>query len=92
MNGTLADDASPHRAALGRKELAMPNSFVKNFMKKMKARGTETDPAEIAERKDANGAWIVEVVDSDGGIEQAIFAGPRSRERAEAYARLQYRS
>jgi hypothetical protein len=45
---------------------------------------------EIAERKDAVGAWTVEAIDDDGSIEQAIFAGPKSRERAEAYARFQY--
>ena len=45
---------------------------------------------EIAERKDAPDAWTVEAIDSDGGIEQTIFAGPKSRERAEAYKRVQY--
>jgi hypothetical protein len=45
---------------------------------------------EVAERKDAPGAWTVEAIDSDGSIEQAIFAGPKSRERAEAYAAFQY--
>lgn len=32
------------------------------------------------------GAWVVERIDDDGGIEQTIFIGPRSRERAFAYA------
>jgi hypothetical protein len=45
---------------------------------------------EIAERKDAVGAWTVEAIDDDGSIEQAIFAGPKARERADAYARFQY--
>ena len=47
---------------------------------------------EIAERKDAPGAWTVEAIDVDGGIEQAIFAGPRARERAEVYLSFQYDS
>jgi hypothetical protein len=55
------------------------------------ARKVESEyEVEIAERKDAPGAWTVEAIDSDGGIEQAIFAGPKSRERAEAYASFQY--
>ncbi|MGO9135664.1 MAG: hypothetical protein ACLP8A_16655 [Methylovirgula sp.] len=45
---------------------------------------------EIAERNDAPGAWSVEAIDEDGGIEQAIFAGPKARERAEAYRAFQY--
>jgi hypothetical protein len=45
---------------------------------------------EVAERKDSPGAWTVEAIDMDGGIEQAIFAGPKARERAEAYAAFQY--
>ena len=45
---------------------------------------------EIAERKDMPGAWYVEAIDNDGGIEQAIFAGPKARERAEAYNKFQY--
>ncbi len=45
---------------------------------------------ELAERKDMPGAWTVEAIDSDGGIEQAIFAGPKARERAEAYRKFQY--
>ena len=51
---------------------------------------TEAYSVEIAERKDAPGAWTVEAIDSDGGIEQAIFAGPKARDRAERYARFQY--
>ena len=45
---------------------------------------------ELEERKDAPGAWTVEAIDSDGGIEQAIFAGPMARERAESYRQHQY--
>lgn len=44
----------------------------------------------IAERRDEPGAWNVEAIDNDGGIQQAIFAGPKARERAEAYAKLIY--
>ncbi len=47
---------------------------------------------ELAERNDMPGAWTVEAIDSDGGIEQAIFAGPKARERAEAYRSFQYGS
>lgn len=46
---------------------------------------------ELAEHKDMPGTWIVEAIDSDGGIEQAIFAGPKARKRAEAYCQFQYR-
>jgi hypothetical protein len=34
--------------------------------------------------------WRVEWVDDDGGIEVAIFAGPKARERALRYADQQY--
>ena len=51
---------------------------------------TEAYSVEVAERKDAPGAWTVEAIDGDGGIEQAIFAGPRARDRAEMYARFKY--
>jgi hypothetical protein len=51
---------------------------------------TESYSVEVVECKDAAGAWTVEAIDSDGGIEQAIFAGPKSRERADAYVRFQY--
>jgi hypothetical protein len=34
------------------------------------------------------GAWVTERIDDDGGIEQAIFIGPRAQERAFAYSRL----
>lgn len=39
----------------------------------------------LAERKDAPGAWTVEAVDEDGGVEQSIFAGPKAYERAVAH-------
>ena len=45
---------------------------------------------ELAESVGIPGAWTVEAIDDDGGIEQAIFLGPRARERAEAYAAFQY--
>ena len=32
------------------------------------------------------GAWVAERIDDDGGIEQAIFIGPRARERAMAHS------
>ena len=34
--------------------------------------------------------WRVEWIDDDGGIEVAIFAGPKARERALRYANRQY--
>lgn len=45
---------------------------------------------EVAERKDWPNAWGVEAIDDDGGIELAIFDGPRARERAEAHAAAAY--
>ncbi len=47
---------------------------------------------EVAERTDAPGNWTVEAVDtgSEGEIYQAIFCGPRAKERAYAYALLEY--
>ena len=48
------------------------------------------DEIYIAERIDTPGAWTVEALHRDGAIEQAIFAGPDSRGRAEAYLRSQY--
>ena len=36
------------------------------------------------------GDWRVEWIDDDGGIEVAIFAGPKARERAIRYADRQY--
>lgn len=41
----------------------------------------------LVESDDSPGVWIVEAIDwaSDGGVYQAIFAGPQSRERALAY-------
>jgi hypothetical protein len=62
-----------------------------NAARKLDQRDQETYIIEIAERKDAPGAWTVEAIDEDGGIERAIFAGPRARERAETYASYQYR-
>jgi hypothetical protein len=47
---------------------------------------------ELAERKDMPGAWTVEAIDDDGGIEQAIFMGPKAHERAETYRTFQYGS
>lgn len=44
----------------------------------------------VAERAGSPGAWNVEAIDSDGGIEQAIFAGPISEERAKEYAAQRY--
>jgi hypothetical protein len=45
---------------------------------------------EVVERRDMPGAWTVEVIDDDGGIEQAIFLGPRANQRAQEYAKHFY--
>lgn len=39
----------------------------------------------IEPHKQFAGAWTVETIDDDGGIEQAIFDGPNAEERARAY-------
>jgi hypothetical protein len=69
-----------------RKDLERPRSERRNVA----SEETESYTVEVVERKDMPGAWTVEAIDRDGGIEQAIFAGPQSRERADAYARFQY--
>jgi hypothetical protein len=61
-----------------------------NAALKLEEQEVENYSVEVAERKDSPGAWTVEAIDNDGGIEQAIFAGPKARERAEAYSRFQY--
>lgn len=47
---------------------------------------------EVAECADAPGNWTVEAVDtaSEGQVYQAIFIGPRAKERAYDYAGLAY--
>ena len=42
------------------------------------------------DRNDPN-HWRVEAVDSDGGVEVAIFSGPRAKKRAIAYANGAYK-
>lgn len=46
----------------------------------------------VEERNDEPGVWTVEAIDMtrDGEIYQTFFAGPKSRERAEEYARFKY--
>lgn len=41
---------------------------------------------EVVERHDQRGVWTVEAIDQDGSIFQALFPGPRSKERALEYA------
>lgn len=59
-------------------------------------KANDNDPppmeVEVAERYDQPGVWTVEAVDvgSEGEIYQALFTGPRARERAEAYAGWAY--
>jgi hypothetical protein len=45
---------------------------------------------EVAARFGSPGAWSVEAIDDDSGIEQAIFIGPSAEERAREYARHRY--
>ena len=47
---------------------------------------------EVAERTDAPGNWTVEAVDlgSEGEVYQAIFVGPKAKERAYSYAEREY--
>jgi hypothetical protein len=49
-----------------------------------------SEPARVFEDRLYPGDWRVEWVDDDGGIELAIFAGPKARERAIKYADRQY--
>lgn len=56
----------------------------------IKANETEHRAAEVFERKGEPGAWSVEWIDEDGGIEQAIFIGPDAEARAREYASFKY--
>ena len=46
--------------------------------------------AEVAERSDAKGAWIVEAIGHYGELYQAIFAGPNAADCAKEYAAFKY--
>ena len=48
------------------------------------------EPAIIFRDRLYSEEWRVEWIDDDGGIEVAIFAGPKARERALRYADRQY--
>jgi len=37
-----------------------------------------------------HGAWRVEAIDSDGGVEVTIFSGPDAEARAKRHARREY--
>jgi hypothetical protein len=41
---------------------------------------------EVTVEPHASQGWTVEAIDDDGGIEQAIFIGPRAEVRARHYA------
>lgn len=41
---------------------------------------------EVSIQPHASHGWAVEAIDDDGGIEQAIFIGPRAEVRARLYA------
>lgn len=47
---------------------------------------------EVQERRDSPGVWTVEAIDtgSEGEVYQALFAGPKAKERAYDYARWMY--
>lgn len=51
---------------------------------------TEAYDVTIAERELTRGVWDVEAIDTDGGVEQAIFLGPKAEERAREYASRRY--
>jgi hypothetical protein len=46
-----------------------------NAARKLAKQDHDAYEVEVVERKDSPGVWTVEATDSDGGIEQAIFAG-----------------
>lgn len=46
----------------------------------------------VAASENIPGAWVVERIDDDGGIEQAVFIGPLARDRAFEYANLKKKS
>lgn len=48
------------------------------------------EPAYLFEDRQSPNDWHVQWIDDDGGMEVAIFSGPRARERAIRYAERQY--
>jgi hypothetical protein len=52
--------------------------------------GRMIEPAYVFEDRQSPDDWHVQWTDDDGGIEVAIFSGPRARERAIQYAERQY--
>jgi hypothetical protein len=48
--------------------------------------------AEVLGDAYAPGAWRVEKIDGEGGIELTIFVGPDAKDRAEEYATRHYKS
>jgi hypothetical protein len=60
------------------------------------AKANDNEPrgleVEVAERADAPGNWTVEAVDtgSEGEVYQALFSGPKAKDRAYAYAMREY--
>jgi hypothetical protein len=51
---------------------------------------SDAEPARVFEDRMYPREWRVEWIDDDGGIEVAIFSGPRARGRAIRYADRQY--
>jgi hypothetical protein len=50
----------------------------------------DPEPARVFEDRMYRGEWRVEWFDDDGGVEVAVFSGPKARERAIRYADRQY--
>jgi hypothetical protein len=50
----------------------------------------DTGPAYVFKDRNSPGDWRIEWINDEGDIEVAIFAGPKTRERALRYAERQY--
>jgi hypothetical protein len=42
---------------------------------------------EIQESEETRGAFVVTAIERGGGVDSALFSGPKARERAEEYAK-----
>ena len=49
-----------------------------------------TEPAYLFEDRQTPGDWHVQWTDDNGGVEMAIFSGPRAHERAIMFAERWY--
>ena len=50
----------------------------------------DTEPAYLFEDRQSPGDWHVQWTDDGGGLEMAIFSGPRARDRASMFAERCY--